>query len=263
MLTRLRHSRPVGLVRYHAYRDVLLAWPRRHRCNICHWRGRRFLTYCHRFVLCPQCGSSVRHRLIAAALALPERVAGTSGVSHLRGAVAGRVLHVSPEYCLGLVLRPRARRYLRADYIAADCDVRQDITRMPFAAATFDAVVCSDTLEHIVDDRAALAECRRVLTRGGIAILTVPQRDDDGPTIEDATVTTDAERSARFGQADHVRVYGSDFGDRIAAAGFRVTAVDASTFDPAYVAEHVLTPPVPIDVPWGGNLRRVYFAEAA
>ena len=262
MLTRLRHSRPVGLARYYAYRDVLLAWPRRHRCNICNWRGRRFLTYCHPLVLCPQCGSSIRHRLIAAALQFPERVAGTFGASHLR-ALAGRVLHVSPEYCLGLVLRPRARRYLRADYIAADCDVRQDITRMPFHGAPFDGVVCCDTLEHIDDDRAALAECRRVLRPGGVAILTVPQRDDDGPTIEDPSVTTDAERSARFGQSDHVRLYGSDFGDRIAAAGFRVTWVDASTFDPGYVSEHVLLPPIPLDVPWGGNLRRIYFAEAA
>ena len=52
MLTKLRHSRPVGLARYHLYRDILLAWPRLHACNICGWRGRRFLTYLHRHVLC-------------------------------------------------------------------------------------------------------------------------------------------------------------------------------------------------------------------
>ena len=260
MLTRLRHSRPVGIVRYHAYRDVLLAWPRRHRCNICNWRGRRFLTYAHRYVLCPQCGSSVRHRLIAAARRLGA-VAGTPGPSHPQ--LAGRVLHVSPEYCLGLVLRPPARRYVRADYIAADCDVRQDVRRMPFGNATFDALACCDTLEHIDDDRAALGECRRILTRGGLAILTVPQRDDPGPTVEDPSVTTDAERRARFGQEDHVRLYGSDFADRIAAAGFRVTCIDAGAFDADYVAEHVLRPPTALDLPWGGNLRRIYLAEAA
>lgn len=257
MLTRLRHSRPVGLLRYHLYRDLLLAWPRRHRCNICNWRGRRFLTSGHPFVLCPRCGSSVRHRLIAAALA--AKVGGTVGASHL---LHGRVLHLSPEYCLGLVLRPVARHYVRADFSASDADLRQDITRMPFRDAAFDALVACDTLEHIADDRRALAECRRVLTRGGVAILTVPQFDDGRATLEDPSVTTAAERSARYGQWDHVRNYGIDFADRVAAAGFRVSSVDAGCFNPTVAAEHVLRPPVPLAAPWGWDQRRVYFAEA-
>ena len=171
MLTRLQHSRAVSLARYHLYRDVLLAWPRRHSCNICGWRGRRFLTYLHRFVLCPQCGSQIRHRLIAAAL----RWHAIRGRTRLDEA---RVLHVSPEYCLGLILRPRARRYVRADWLTADCDVRQDVTRMPFRDGAFDTLVMCDTLEHIADDRRAMDECRRVLVPGGMAIVTVPQSDD-------------------------------------------------------------------------------------
>jgi SAM-dependent methyltransferase len=249
MLTRLRHSRPVGLLRYHLYRDLLLVWPRRHRCNICNWRGRRFLTYHHPFVLCPQCGSSVRHRLIAAALQ--------------RHPLEGMLLHVSPEYCLGLVLRPRARRYVRADWAADACDVKQDVTRMPFRDASFDAVVACDTLEHVVDDRRALTECRRVLKPGGVAILTVPQFDGSEATLEDPAVTTDAQRRTRYGQADHVRIYGADFAERIAAAGFRVSCIDAGAFDASAIDEHVLRPPVPVRAPWGGNNRRIYFAEAS
>lgn len=70
LLTRIRVSPPVNWLRYHAYRDVLLACPRRHECNLCGWRGRRFPTYKHKHVLCPQCGPHVRQRLIAAAARL-------------------------------------------------------------------------------------------------------------------------------------------------------------------------------------------------
>jgi SAM-dependent methyltransferase len=255
VLTRLRRSRPVGLLRYHLYRDVLLAWPGRRACNICGWRGRRFLTYLHPFVLCPSCGSQIRHRLIAAALAHHAAGAGLP----LDG---GRVLHVSPEYCLGLVLRPRARQYVRADWATCDADVRQDLTRLPFADGVFDVLVACDVLEHIADDRAALSECRRVLHPGGFAILTVPQSDDAAATFEDPAVATPADRQRAYGQSDHVRNYGEDFGQRVRAAGFRVTRIDSRAFDPLTVERHVLRPPVALREAWGWNDRRIYFGEA-
>jgi len=256
MLTRLRHSRPVGVMRYHLYRDLLLARPRRHSCNICGWQGRPFLTHLHRFVLCPKCGSQIRHRLIAAALEGHE--AGTR--TPLDGA---RILHISPEYCLGLVVRPRAWLYVSADWAAADAMLRQDITRMPFRDGVFDTLMACDVLEHVADDRTALAECRRVLRPKGMAILTVPQSDGQETTNENPAVQTPEERATTYGQSDHVRNYGDDFADRVAAAGFRVTCVDSSAFAPAFVQQHVLKPPVPLNAAWGWNHRRVYFAQAA
>lgn len=255
VLTRLRHSRPVGLFRYHLYRDVLLARPRRRACNICGWRGRRFLSYHHKFVLCPRCGSQVRHRLIAAALDRHD--------VRLRTPIDGaRVLHISPEYCLGLVLRPRARHYVRADWASADADLRQDITCMPFPSGVFDIVVASDVLEHIADDRAAMAECRRVLRAGGVAILTVPQSDTLEATYEDTAIDSPEKRAREYGQPDHFRNYGGDFARRLAAAGFRVACIDSGAFDHALVERHVLRPPVPLRARWGWNNRRIYFAEA-
>ena len=254
MLTKLRHSRPVGVVRYHLYRDVLLAFPRRHSCNICGWRGRRFLTYLDPFVLCPQCGSHVRQRLIAAALQhLGDRIGVPTAWE--------RLLHISPEYGLGLALRPRAHKYVRADWLTADCDIRQDITAMPFRDGVFDALVVCDTLEHIVHDRAALAECRRVLRVGGLAILTVPQNENESETYEDASITSQADRRRHFGQEDHVRNYGLDFGERVAAAGFDVSCIDASAFDPRLVVEHVLRPPLDPRSAVGWTNRRIYFAR--
>jgi SAM-dependent methyltransferase len=47
-------------------------------------------------------------------------------------------------------------------------------TRLPFRGGAFDAVVASDVLEHIEDDRAALAETARVLRPGGVLVISVP-----------------------------------------------------------------------------------------
>jgi SAM-dependent methyltransferase len=52
--------------------------------------------------------------------------------------------------------------------------LRGDATRLPFVAASFDAVITSEVLEHIPDDMAALAEMIRVLRPGGTFAATVP-----------------------------------------------------------------------------------------
>ncbi len=49
-----------------------------------------------------------------------------------------------------------------------------DIDAMPFADATFDIVTAKHTLEHMRDPKAALAEMRRVLRPGGVALIIVP-----------------------------------------------------------------------------------------
>jgi SAM-dependent methyltransferase len=45
---------------------------------------------------------------------------------------------------------------------------------LPFADGTIDLVVAADVLEHIRDDRAAMAEIVRVLRPGGLIVITVP-----------------------------------------------------------------------------------------
>lgn len=254
---RLRVSRPVSLLRYHAYRDVLLRFPRRCECNLCGWRGRHFLTFVHARVLCPQCGSQIRHRLIAAFL---DRDTGV----RVRTRLEGSVLHLSPEYCLERYFRPKAAEYVRADYATADCDVRLDITDMhPITDGRFDVVVACDVLEHIDDESAALREIHRVLRPGGMAILTVPQFDEDRPTLEDPDVRTPEQRLRIYGQADHVRNYGSDLATRLEDSGFRVTVLGSEALPAEDVERHILRPPAPLTHSWGWNRRRIYFAERA
>jgi SAM-dependent methyltransferase len=49
-----------------------------------------------------------------------------------------------------------------------------DGSRLPFADATFAAVVCTEVLEHVDDPAAAFAEMARVLRPGGLAYVTTP-----------------------------------------------------------------------------------------
>jgi SAM-dependent methyltransferase len=47
---------------------------------------------------------------------------------------------------------------------------------LPFASFRFDLVLSHEVLEHVQDDRAAVAEMARVLRHGGRALLFVPNR---------------------------------------------------------------------------------------
>jgi len=73
---------------------------------------------------------------------------------------------------VGVDMRPEGLRQLRHTSPGSST-VQADATRLPFAGDSFDALLLLDIVEH-VDDRALLAEVRRVLRPGGVAVLTVP-----------------------------------------------------------------------------------------
>ena len=58
---------------------------------------------------------------------------------------------------------------------AAARAVRGNAYRLPFADGTFDVVIAAEILEHIPDDRTAIAEAVRVLRPGGRIAVTVPR----------------------------------------------------------------------------------------
>jgi len=139
-----------------------------------------------------------------------------------------QILHVAPEN----VLRNRFRKIEGVDYLGGDLTAefgpeQVDVTDLALGDETTDLVVCNHVLEHVPDDRKAIAEIFRVLRPGGWAILLVPdvERSGDQPTEEDPDISDPEEMLNRFGQRDHVRRYGWDYVDRLCEAGFVVNTV--------------------------------------
>jgi SAM-dependent methyltransferase len=54
--------------------------------------------------------------------------------------------------------------------------VRANLVALPFAEGTVDVVCCLQVIEHLWDQPAFLAECRRVLRPAGTLLLTTPNR---------------------------------------------------------------------------------------
>ncbi len=52
--------------------------------------------------------------------------------------------------------------------------VQGDGERLPFADGLFDCVICTETLEHVPDDRVVARELVRVLRPGGVLCVSVP-----------------------------------------------------------------------------------------
>ena len=52
--------------------------------------------------------------------------------------------------------------------------VRGSCDQLPFGDESFEAVICSEVIEHIQDDSPVLEEIWRVLRPGGIVILGTP-----------------------------------------------------------------------------------------
>jgi SAM-dependent methyltransferase len=164
---------------------------------------------------CPVCGSLERHRL--AYVYVIEK-------TDLFDGRRKEMLHVAPEPQLSrLFQKADYIEYLSADLSSPHAMVSMDVTDIQYPDEAFDVIFCSHVLEHVLDDTKAMRELHRVLKRGGWAILQVPISAE--ATFEDPTVTRPEERERLFGQDDHVRRYGPDYKDRLAAAGFSV-AVD-------------------------------------
>lgn len=54
---------------------------------------------------------------------------------------------------------------------------KMDATKLQFSASSFDAVLCTEVLEHVPDPEAVVQNIHRVLKKGGQLVVTVPTRE--------------------------------------------------------------------------------------
>ena len=164
---------------------------------------------------CPFCDAIDRERFLHYVMKVRLNISEASG----------RVLHFAPEACIKQLIQSNAKiDYYTGDIVPKKAMHITDITDMQrYGDEAFDYVICNHVMEHILDEKRAMTEIKRVLKRGGKLIFSVPVCMDIDVTYEDETITEPEERLVKYGQKDHVRLYGRDFLERFKSYGLKIT----------------------------------------
>ncbi|MBN2111489.1 class I SAM-dependent methyltransferase [Candidatus Woesearchaeota archaeon] len=193
---------------------------RKAKCICCGWAGNEFLPYnqTNNYSICPNCGSHKRHRLLCLYLnkTLPKKK-------------KIKLLHFAPEKSVTKFLR---EEYKNLDYLSVDLDSskpflynvmkKEDITRLSLKDNSFDIIICMHVLEHVLNDKKAMSEIRRVLKKNGFAIIQSHMSSLLYKTKEDFTIKDPEKRKKMFGEEDHWRVYGKDYKKKLEEQSFTV-----------------------------------------
>ncbi|KKP88086.1 MAG: hypothetical protein UR93_C0022G0001 [Berkelbacteria bacterium GW2011_GWA2_35_9] len=214
-------------------------------CPCCSWSGKQFLPFGNpkrTNVQCPRCKSVERHRLYY--LFLKEYLNKLLNKSI-------QVLHISPEKSLKKLFCSYPNiKYLSIDISPFKAMRRENVESLSFSNHSFDLIFCSHVLEHIKNDQKALTEIKRVLKPNGLAIIQVPIKDYFRgkkiiQTIEETEPLNPKQREINFGQADHQRLYGRDFYQRLIKSGFKIKIIKfANKLPKSTLKEQVLLPKV-------------------
>jgi len=88
----------------------------------------------------------------------------------------GHLQYVSQDFCQyeGQTGRAPMEGLHSSSWDTSGIDLVSDITAIPAPDGSFDAVLCSEVLEHVPEPTLALDEFSRLLRVGGVLILTAP-----------------------------------------------------------------------------------------
>lgn len=153
-----------------------------------------------------------------------------------------KFLHIAPEYCfIRLFKKQKNLEYITGDLFSPWADVKIDVHKIPFDDNSFDIIMCNHVLEHVDNDKKAMEEFHRVLRPGGWGIFQVPIDYNREETLEDPNIKSKKDREKHYWQADHVRLFGLDYGKKLKEAGFAVTEEDfVKKMDPVLVERYAL-----------------------
>jgi SAM-dependent methyltransferase len=166
-------------------------------------------------VRCPKCNSFARHRLLRLAI---DRLAEEHDFEKMK------MLHFAPEECFRDYFRGLFMEYVSADLTRKDVDHNVDLTNLPWQNSQYDFICACHVLEHIKDDVAAIAQARRVLRPGGIAVFVVPINSEK---------TIEYPEPNAF-ESDHVRSPGLDYYDRLTEYFHHMETLSSSDFPSEY-----------------------------
>ena len=197
------------------------------KCPLCGTRMFRFSSWSAPFGghkikdwVCFGCGSHPRHRRLWLYLMRKTKILEQKDA---------HFLHIAPDSCFVKIFKNIFKNYLTADLYRHNVMVRMDITNIEYPDESFDIIFCLHVLEHIPDDNKAMVELYRILKKGGVAIIMIPQTSNY-ETYEDWSITTPEGRLKAFGQHDHVRRYGLDFKEKLQVAGFNVSVIQQNNY---------------------------------
>jgi SAM-dependent methyltransferase len=152
------------------------------------------------------------------------------------------MLHIAPEQCFYKLFKAQKNLdYTTGDYNSPIADIHFDLHQAPFADNTYDVIFCNHVLEHVEDADQCMRELYRIMKPGGWGIFQVPLDTAREKTYEDRSITSPEQRELHFWQKDHLRLFGLDYKDKLAAAGFKVKADDfVNTLTPELVDRYRL-----------------------
>jgi SAM-dependent methyltransferase len=199
---------------------------------------RKFLPYGYggrakrKNVLCPGSLSLERHRLLW--LYLKQKTDFFTKPY--------KMLHIAPEQCFYRLFKSQTNlKYTTGDYNSPIADIHFDLHKAPFDDNSFDVIFCNHVLEHVEDANQCMRELYRIMKPGGWGIFQVPLDTTRETTYEDKSITSPEQRELHFWQKDHVRLFGLDYKDKLAAAGFKVTVDNfVNTLSPELVERYRL-----------------------
>ena len=94
-------------------------------------------------------------------------------VGSAQGLLLGQMQSASTRVCMDL-----AAAYLRVARASTHPAVQAEGENIPFQRGTFDVVVCTGVLEHVLDPAAVMREVKRVLSPNGRFYVLVPWKED-------------------------------------------------------------------------------------
>ncbi len=176
--------------------------------------------------MCPVCGADDRTRLYV--LYLKEKLKESNKTNKIF-----QLLHFAPERPLQQILKKyQFIKYRSADLYMNEVDDKVDITNMNiYADNTFDIIICSHVLEHIIDVNKAISELYRIMKHGSWAIIMAPVLPELPEDYENETIVSPEDRLKFFGQDDHVRVFSKKgFVNKLKNNGFIVNDLGIEYF---------------------------------